>query len=128
MKNPLKSPALPKEGTDHEHPAFLTGSRAYGNPTADSDFDIVLPCSNTLAWTLRKHFVDWGKSPSTVDSIKIGNLNLLLSPTQEDYAVWVEGTKQLIEVKPVTRSQAVTLFQRLRKAAGIEEKWESYLP
>ena len=74
-----------------ETPAILGGSRAYGVPTDKSDWDIVVLIDPVTAQRLGDAFNEHG----SVDSIKVGNLNLILTTSRKDYDVWLDGINRL---------------------------------
>lgn len=105
---------------DSQTPAFLTGSRAYGTPTPKSDWDLVVLVDHETAAKLKAEFAERGAS--YVDSIRVGALNLILPTTRKRYDVWADGTQQLKARAPVTRDEAVELFQQLRAALAFNPK------
>jgi len=102
-----------------ETPAFITGSQKYGIPNDRSDVDLVVLLSeNDLFQLLDLEDDAMRKQNSYGDallSLKFGRLNILCTTNVEDYNVWVEGTKELIAQKPVTRDTAVKCFSRRRE-------------
>jgi hypothetical protein len=99
--------------------AFLTGSRAYGIPTARSDIDLVVPLPGEVVQELLKLAQEGSKPPGSV-SLKFGKLNLIVPTSEDSLQVWRSGTSVLAALKPVERKTAVEHFTRLRRAAGIE--------
>lgn len=118
--------------------AFITGSQVYGTPNDKSDIDLVVYVTpNEL--NLLKKFADSddrekpkkGDSdsgpqfgPELSGSLRFGKLNLLCVTDPLAYAVWLNGTKMLThEVERssrcVERDVAITLFESLRRAAGL---------
>lgn len=104
-------------------PAFLTGSHAYGTPTADSDVDLVVRVTDaaTLADLLLCAEVATAakdKPASAVglpqSSYRFGRLNIILCHTDRQYADWRDGTALLIASRPVTRDRAVEVFRQMR--------------
>ena len=109
--------------------AFLTGSRAYGTPRADSDIDVVAMMSHTLALLL----VAFGEAPEGYEddqgflSVRFGMLNLMCCWEDEAFFAWADGTRELIErtehgAMRVTRAEAVKLFTRLRAERAKSRK------
>jgi hypothetical protein len=99
--------------------AFLTGSYAYGTPHEDSDIDLVVLISqddlNRLAsFDLDSYYSRYGKTPDSHYG-RFGNLNLLCVTTELEYNIWLDGTKELVAKRPVTRDEAVETFQRLQR-------------
>ncbi len=94
-----------------ETPAFLTGSHAYGTPTALSDIDLVVYVPDKKA-----HDFLWGKTEGDCDdddypTIQFGKLNLVACFTLKRYDTWLQVTNELIEQKPVSREDAIKAFQ-----------------
>jgi Nucleotidyltransferase domain len=126
--------------------AILTGSRVYGTPTPDSDLDVVmlmdakqiakfaalvgegyhqsnilvrygLSCTikiNTMFHKMVNDLSEWTNTHQ-------GTVNLLLVDTSEAFEAWKIGTEELTARKPVTRDEAVEVFQRLREERGLKE-------
>ena len=90
-----------------EHKAFITGSRAYGKPTAESDTDLVVRVDKEAADELVK-LSDGGSFP-----IRFGNLNIVCAYNDATWEVWKQGTEELIKQKPVTRQEAIEHFKKL---------------
>lgn len=99
-----------------EPAAFLTGSRVYGTPGPDSDWDLVVPCCPDDADLLIQRFPAQDGQTSVQGSIKVGSLNLLLVTTAAEYQAWRVGTDALIAQRPVTRKEACRTFDELRVA------------
>lgn len=84
---------------------FLTGSRVYGKPTKNSDLDIVMLLSDSdkeMVIRMAKKF-----------PIKFGNLNIIIAKDEEQYKLFRKGTKDLLEIAPVTREYAIEHFEIL---------------
>lgn len=103
--------------------AFITGSRAYGTPREDSDIDLVIRCSPEDAEIL----LGWNEATQEermqgaaaygeegILQVRYGRLNLILCTDDYRYAEWVEGTAWLKASAPVTRDQAIALFEKIR--------------
>lgn len=91
--------------------AFLTGSRAYGTPSEDSDIDIAMLLSKEDLDALLKlcDGVD-ATSPNPYQSgwsLRFGKLNLLCFDSEPEFKGWMKATELLIERKPVTRQTAI---------------------
>jgi hypothetical protein len=84
--------------------AFLTGSRAYDTPHADSDIDLVVCIDKDSTRILLD-----GMSDTPYRATKFGKLNLIMLD-EEDYAKWAKVNAELIARKPVTRAEAVKAF------------------
>lgn len=101
--------------------AFLSGSRRYGYPTANSDVDLIIKVhSQDEALRLMLLLDDSIEGENGSDTIegslgfKHGKLNLIICWTQEAYDIWHRGTYDLYKIRPVTRAIAVDYFRRLR--------------
>ena len=90
-----------------DRPAFLTGSRAYGLPRPDSDWDVVIYGTKSIEEVLR------GLADGTGFPLKIGKLNLIVAKTPRQYDAWRRGTDELRREAPVTRARAVEAFKQL---------------
>jgi len=117
--------------------AFITGSRAYGRPREDSDIDLVIHCSSGER-VLLQMLAD-PDPPAIVDEpgyndargyqMRFGRLNLLVCTTDDQYAVWLLGTRALQDrqqnkPEPVTREEAVAVFQSILAAIGTKNNEE----
>ena len=98
--------------------AFITGSHAYGTPGPKSDIDLVLPLDPEVIKVLRQ-LADTGSDPPGSTSMRFGKVNLIVPDTAESLKVWPQGTAELAARKPVTRSEAVSVFVKRRRSAGI---------
>lgn len=124
--------------------AFTTGSRVYGEPTADSDIDLVVLTSpgviTALAELADKEVPAFGlaapggaSDPGPADSpagvtasLKFGRLNLICVADLIAYAVWRKGTIELAKRaddtgKPVPRNEAVVHFRALQVLHGLRK-------
>ncbi len=86
-----------------KHP-FLTGSHAYGTPSADSDIDMVVWAEDAR---LRELLEGCGYP------IRFGKLNIIICDNESDWNIWVKGTEALKRVAPVDRETAVAFLQSL---------------
>lgn len=96
---------------------FITGSRAYGIPTEDSDIDLVLP-PNTNS-TFRQTLVMLSDTEDV--PINYGRLNLILTIEPKQWELWLQATTELIERRPVSRDEAVEHITALFKAHGLSK-------
>lgn len=94
---------------------FITGSHAYGAPTAESDVDLVIPPMIPDSLSKLTLYSESGDIP-----IKYGNLNILVAPTEEAFWLWWKCTETLKSVKPVTREFAISFIERKFSEAGID--------
>lgn len=102
--------------------SFTTGSRAYGLPTPDSDHDIVILVSpdGADAFDVSESEHKSGSFSRHVNNVNfIICLNTLVGKTA--FECWETGTIELIARAPVTREEAVEVFQRLRKLSDLAE-------
>lgn len=86
-----------------KHP-FLTGSHAYGTPSADSDIDMVVWAEDA---PLKELLIGGGFQ------INFGKLNIIICDNEKDWSIWKKGTEALKRVAPVDREFAVKFFQSL---------------
>lgn len=104
--------------------AFLTGSHAYGTPTAESDIDLVVLIDDASFDVLsrlsdceedesdkRKYAADMVSG-----SFRFGQLNLIAVSDKNLFDIWKKGTDQLIAERPVTRDHAVAVLSAMREA------------
>lgn len=101
--------------------AFLTGSRVYGSPQADSDIDLVVRVDETTAGLLR--LLSGNK-----DTVRFGKLNVILCTTDKEFAVWKLGTEQLRYARnagnpPVDKYMAKEAFDHLRSLIGLLDEY-----
>ena len=96
-----------------ETPLLLGGSRVYGFPREDSDWDVVVLTDPETAKILRGAFPRGGKSPRNT-SIKVGDLNIILATSRAEYEVWAKGIKELKARAPVEKAEAIRVFEELR--------------
>lgn len=98
--------------------AFITGSRAYGTPKEDSDVDLVIFVSHADAQILRnnadtENYDYFGDNNNECNSIRYGNLNIIITTSLEKYKAWQAGTTSLKAFSPVTREKAVQVLREL---------------
>lgn len=99
---------------------IFTGSRKYGTPKPDSDFDWVVFLGHYFQddWLSQKadsHTRDTVGETSAfgIDyACRFGPLNVLVVSTTKQYRAWDRGTKNLFKRRPVTREEAVEEFRR----------------
>lgn len=106
--------------------AFLTGSHRYGEPTEESDIDLVVYMDPRQVATLRRELC--GEDPATVSEdapIRYGKLNIIVCTTHRKWLAWATGTEELMVRKErssmgsVTRNLAVTVFDSIRYHLGL---------
>lgn len=101
--------------------AFITGSRAYGIPTSESDIDLVVRVSSSVADELRKVSED-------KDTIRFGRLNLIVCETDTEFAIWKIGTAKMLQQKrefkyKFSREKAKKLLDEVRDWVGIKDEY-----
>lgn len=90
--------------------AFLTGSRKYGTPREDSDYDLVIFVDkhDKDTWdALLSHSKYKGSASTDSISVRFGELNFICLSNQEEYDAWYNATLKLSASKPVARDVAV---------------------
>lgn len=113
--------------------AFITGSHAYGQPTKDSDVDLVVFVEDpSEAETLRIAASRVGgvcqpdkDYPPHSMSLRFGRLNLIVCLEKGMFKAWRDGTDQLIDETcqvfgSVSRERAVEVFEEKFREAGYE--------
>ena len=106
--------------------AFVTGSRVYGVPNADSDVDLVVLVDERDADILRRHAEEFRSSDDGCGrpgwyAIRFGRLNVILCD-QKRFDLWRGATDELIEQRPVTRDFAVSVVKKHLAALDAAEK------
>jgi hypothetical protein len=102
---------------------FITGSRAYGQPTKDSDVDVVVFMDEGLRNFLRTQ-IDPNENPGNQPpnyALRFGQLNLICCVYPKQYEAWRRGTLDLIKERPVTRERAIEVLEKIREGLGVEE-------
>lgn len=103
--------------------SFSTGSRVYGKPRPDSDWDIAIRCDRQDAASIFGANLDG--DPDDPNGYPIdenawtclrGNVNYILCFTDKRFNSWKEGTNKLILIAPVDRELAKAIFISLFKA------------
>ena len=90
--------------------SFVTGSRVYGTPTADSDLDLVIRASPELKEQLESNY---GRP------IRIGNLNLIVATSNNDYNAWQAAKEKCLKAKkfagrPLTKKESIDVHDAVR--------------
>ena len=101
--------------------AFVTGSRCYGTPRPESDWDIVIRCDREDAFKVfgAKDQEMGGEAHEDYEldenahQCAFGHVNFILCFTDERFKSWRKGTDKLAYIKPVTRAVAVAMFKGL---------------
>lgn len=94
--------------------AFLTGSRVYGTPREDSDFDMVVLMTVADLYAAMQHLHgevvhDYSFSAG---SLRFGDLNLIIQTDPKLFAAWQKARDTLTAIKPVTREVAVAVHKQ----------------
>jgi hypothetical protein len=88
---------------------FLTGSRAYGVPRPESDWDVVCILGADQIAALEASFeVRWVGSGRAI--AWIGPVNVIICCDREDYFRWQDVTDDLVRRAPVSREVACAAF------------------
>lgn len=97
--------------------ALLTGSNAYGTPSAISDVDLVVLSDRATIRSLEPHISGGhhGSAESHNASFVFGRLNLILVTETRDARWWAKGTALLKAERPVSRARAVDVLERFRQ-------------
>lgn len=105
--------------------AFITGSRAYGVPRPDSDLDIVVLVNAELGELLTQL-----ADPMKVGEkgiTRFGNLNLIVTYSQEEFDCWRIATADLVEMSinhgPVSRETAVKYIDMIFEQRGVNVQY-----
>jgi hypothetical protein len=117
--------------------AFVTGSRVYGTPRANSDLDFAtlvsredfdLMLSLLLPHSHGCEFGDYpdgcavlrfGDYPDGCAVLRFGKLNLLLFTDAVEFKSWHTATEHLKSIKPVTRDQAIAAISAQVRTDGV---------
>lgn len=93
--------------------SFLTGSRVYGTPKPDSDYDLVVDMDPETALDVRKAA---GVKPGM--PIRFGVLNLIPVTSEAEYDAWLDATAACVDKRntsgPLTRDEAITIHKKIR--------------
>lgn len=101
--------------------SLWTGSRVYGTPTPESDWDIVWRCNlnrDGLS-NLRHHATSTSepseryRGPGLYCTMRFGPINFILVHSEAQLDAWKVGTKMLLAEAPVTRDRAIEVFSEL---------------
>lgn len=108
-----------------------TGSRVYGSPGPDSDWDwvILLPYLphrlRSAADTCRESDEEYRGVKGIDAALRFGPVNLLVVTTRDQFFAWEEGTRLLCAERekfgPVRRERAVEVFQAKFAFEGLDE-------
>lgn len=95
--------------------AFLTGSHAYGEPTAESDIDLALLMTaeecDIFASGCDEGSWDDEYGPSDAAAFVFGGLNVIAFTSREQFDAWKTATAELVARRPVRREEAVALIK-----------------
>ena len=99
---------------------FVTGSRAYGTPREDSDWDIVVMISAPAVKILSLASDETvGPYPNST-TLRFGKLNLICCTHQAVFDAWKKGTNKCIARSPITREDAVETLKPLHQQAAMQ--------
>ena len=102
--------------------AFITGSRAYGKPTANSDVDLVIRVNTETAQELQRLSDNPFENQGGVVVVRYGKLNLIVCETDEQYAVWRLGTSELtMRGEWIPKEIAHEVFKTLREKVNVRD-------
>lgn len=133
----------------HKRHVLFTGSRRYGTPKPDSDFDWVIRLTSGDERWVTRHAdeVCSQKVPPAAEpnidtyftqprlgseyagcdrlevALRFGPVNLIVVNNRDQWACWEDGTAELAAEGPVTRDRAVEVFTRLW--AETQQRWEA---
>lgn len=98
--------------------AFITGSKAYKNDKEGSDVDLVIFTDSQTGKQL-EHLGDNQTHP-----IRFGNLNLILTYDEIEYAAWLEATRRckmeaLLNPAKFSKEKAIEIHEEMRRILGI---------
>ncbi len=105
---------------------FLTGSRIYGTPRADSDIDLVIladPVTLIVLRTLAPETESKYAEDSTDIAFKFGNLNVIAFSDPVKFQAWRNATIKLTDISPVTRDVAIKVIDDEIAAAYTEHNY-----
>lgn len=98
--------------------ALITGSHAYGEPNENSDIDlVVLVTEADLA--ILKRMQPEAPTSEQFTSLRFGSLNLICCTKLPQFTAWVDGTRSLKKIAPVSRDYAVQHFSQLRRERDL---------
>jgi predicted nucleotidyltransferase len=101
---------------------FITGSVAYGTPTAESDIDLVVLMDTSTARRLN-NMADAKQPDSKIYSddvdiqFRFGKLNIIACYEPEVFQAWRKGTLELAHRRPVTRDDAKEVLKPMVDSA-----------
>lgn len=106
--------------------AFITGSRAYGKPTEESDLDLVILCTVGTELQLRR-FAD---QLDDSRAIRFGKLNIITCTDDKQYSLWKYCTEYLLaamkEGEKITKGFACKTFEKFMHGIDEEYRGESH--
>ena len=100
--------AMFREVSEREPRPFPTGSRVYGTPRADSDYDVVVLFKDGELAYLAERIKERGVSANRKNlSLRIDAWNLVCFTLPLEYEAWRLATEELEKRKPVTKDEAI---------------------
>lgn len=103
---------------------IVTGSRVYGTPNKDSDWDIVISCDiedSEKFGHVRDRAMEEKYGIEDSVSLRFEDVNLILCFNEAIFETWKKGTAELKAKAPVDRETAVALFSQLRKDLKVNK-------
>lgn len=104
--------------------AFLTGSRVYGEPSSESDVDLAVLLPYDEICKLRNlsgvATGDESECPGATTSIRFGNLNIIATHIDAEFAAWKLATEDLAKIKPVPKQDCCKHFDKIRHGRVVE--------
>ena len=118
-----------------ENEPFITGSRIYGTPTEESDFDLVVHMPEAVAAKIYEElfpgepvsdYISKGSGLGAFSVFRFGKLNLIATHQESAYDAWKTGTekcvKELVKLwRALTRAEAVTIIRKELDRRGIDD-------
>lgn len=113
--------------------AFVTGSRIYGQPTEESDLDLVVFMPRDQAEKIAKEFPDSLQSkihPKGTSAVfKFGPLNLIAVWNEDRLHAWQDGTEGCIDAmvdrrRGLTREEAIEVHAAARERHCLNPDYE----
>lgn len=114
---------------------FITGSRCYGEPTEESDLDLVVHMPAEVADKIWEELFpgqprgsdEYSTTTTNHFSVfRFGQLNLIATHTNAAYDAWKVGTDKCVaqllkKRKALTRTEAVTIIRKELDRRGIDD-------
>jgi predicted nucleotidyltransferase len=112
---------------------FLTGSRVYGKPTKDSDYDVVWlyeegedPLFDALYTGLINLDDPNDQKISVSRSLRVGKLNIIIVNSEQEYDAWKSATEHMKSRKTskvfFTKEEAKSIIDAEYEEQGLEPR------